>query len=665
MCGIVGLLQREKSGLRETESILLKMSNTLAHRGPDGYGSWAQGAVGFGHRRLSIQDLSNAGKQPMSCRNNRFTMVFNGEIYNHFDLRNDLIKVGVAVPWRGHSDTETLLECISVWGLDETLKRCKGMFAVALWDQSSMSLSLARDRIGEKPLYYGWAGSTFVFGSELKALVAHPEFSKSIDRTAVAQFMRFAYIPAPLSIWQGVYKLEPGTVLEIKDSHPARPPAQPVRSGQGYESLHIRSYWSLAEQAEKGARNTITNDAEAVDSLESTLKQAIQRQLISDVPLGAFLSGGVDSSTIVALMQESSTTRVKTFTICFESAAFDEAPYARRIAQHLGTDHHEFIVTDNDARAVIHKLPYLYDEPFADSSQIPTHLVSQHARTHVIVALSGDAGDELFGGYNRYLWSKKLWNYFERIPFSMRKILGRSIRSVPVSSWDKVGTVLNQLRQGTAGVAFLGDKAHRLAGCLSDVQNLDELYFSLASQKPDPRPIFKEGFISVLPPAFDYPTAQLGPDSDIARMMYRDMMSYLPDDILCKVDRAAMGVSLETRVPFLDPDVIDVATRMTIETKIRGSVGKWPIRQILYKRVPQEMIDRPKAGFAIPVGEWLRGPLRTWAEDTLWSSSKPLSDWFDAEAIRKTWEDHVSGQRDSTSFLWSVLMFQQWREVWT
>jgi asparagine synthase (glutamine-hydrolysing) len=665
MCGIVGFVEQNRPTLLAAERQVRKMADTLTHRGPDGYGCWVDGNIGFGHRRLSIQDLSEAGHQPMSSDSERFTMVFNGEIYNHLELRNALQESGVKVQWRGHSDSETLLECISLWGLDKTLQKAKGMFAIALWDKKLQNLCLARDRIGEKPLYYGWSGSAFVFGSELKALLAHDKFERNIEPTALQQFVRFGYVPAPLSIWCGVYKLEPGTILEISGDAPPAPPSQPLRSGSSFGTIGIRSFWSLAERFEHGKRNQYKNHDEGVAALESALNAAVKRQLISDVPVGAFLSGGIDSSTIVALMQQCSSTQVKTFTIGFHNKAFDESPHAKKVAEHLETEHHEFFVTDQEAQDVIPTLPHLYDEPFADSSQIPTFLVSQMARKSVTVALSGDAGDELFGGYNRYFWSDKVWRYFASLPFPLRSAIGKAALNLPVSSLDRLGKLLNYFRQGSSGLAFFGDKVHRLADRLTNVQNIDDLYFSLVCQKRNPMQMLNASVIkATVPSVFDYPMPKSGSDDPIDRMMYRDMMTYLPDDILCKVDRAAMGASLETRVPFLDPDVIDVSTRMARQSKIQNNIGKWPVREILYKHVPREVIDRPKAGFGIPVGAWLRGPLRPWAEATLWGGNKPLSDYFNVKEVQFEWQEHLSGRRDATSFLWSVLTFQAWREVW-
>ena len=663
MCGIAGLLTPGSSDADEITATLQKMARSLAHRGPDAEGYWTEGEVALGHRRLAILDLSDAGAQPMRSEKGRHVIVFNGEIYNHLDMRRDLAADGAAPIWRGHSDTETLLAGITHWGLDETLKRAKGMFALALWDRSEKRLSLARDRMGEKPLYWGWAGQALVYGSELKALRAHPNCLTEVCRDALAQYLRFMYVPAPRSIHPGLYKLEPGTILKVDGAPPSTPPKEPIRPGGGYGSISIRRYWDLNAEIEAGAQNQIEDESDAVAALGEVLGKAVQRQMISDVPLGAFLSGGVDSSAIVALMRAQSERPVQTFTIGFDEAAFDESPYAAAVARHLGTEHTKLHVTDSDARDVIPDLPDLYDEPFADSSQIPTHLVCRAARKNVVVALSGDGGDELFGGYNRYFWGPRVWDRFALLPYHVRRGLGKVIRSVPLSVWDAAGSKYNRLRSGNAGISRLGDKARRLGDSLRTIKTTDELYRSLVSEWP-----LEAG---IMPSVSEDPTSQLDdplPDNsadDYAmRMMVQDMRSYLPDDILCKVDRAAMGVSLETRTPFLDPDVIALSTRLPMSMKIRDGQGKWALRQVLYQHVPREMIERPKAGFAIPIGIWLRGPLRDWAEELLSHKRLAKDGFFDPDIVRQTWAEHLSGRRDWATRLWAILMFQAWHAQW-
>ena len=659
MCGIAGLLALGSGDTDRTSAILQNMTRSLAHRGPDAEGYWMEGEVALGHRRLSILDLSDAGAQPMRSESGCHVIVFNGEIYNHLDMRYDLAADGATPDWRGHSDTETLLAGITHWGLDETLQRAKGMFALALWDRSEKQFSLARDRMGEKPFYWGWAGQALVFGSELKALRAHPNCPTEVCRDALAQYLRFMYVPAPRSIHPGLYKLEPGTILTVDGAPPAGPPVNPIRPGGHHGSIGIRRYWDLNAEIQAGAQNQIEDEGDAVAALSEVLSKAVQRQMISDVPLGAFLSGGVDSSAIVALMQAQSERPVQTFTIGFDEAAFDESPYAAAVARHLGTEHTKLHVTDADARDVMPLLPDLYDEPFADSSQIPTYLVCSAARQHVTVALSGDGGDELFGGYNRYFWGPKIWDRFALLPHPLRQGLGKVISSIPLSVWDAAGSKYNRLRSGSTGISRLGDKVHRLGDRLRTVKTTDDLYRSLVSEWSLEAGIML-GISKDPTSQLDDPLPENGVDDPAMLMMVQDMRSYLPDDILCKVDRAAMGVSLETRTPFLDPDVIALSTRLPMAMKIRDGQGKWALRQVLYQHVPREIIERPKAGFAIPIGIWLRGPLRDWAEEFLSYERIEKDGFFDPEIICQTWAEHLSGRRDWTTRLWAILMFQVW-----
>lgn len=655
MCGFTGLITSLPGNAGGLEAIATRMALTIQHRGPDDAGAWAdtQAGIAFGHRRLSIVDLSPAGHQPMHSATGRYVLVFNGEIYNHQALRAELQDAGAAPEWRGHSDTETLLAACEHWGLEATLKKTVGMFAIALWDMRERTLQLARDRFGEKPLYYGWVGGALVFGSELKALRAYPGFANPVCREALAQYMRFMAVPAPRSIYQGIYKLEPGCLLTVQGMPPPAPPAQPLRPGQAHGSLQVRRWWSLAEAVEAGARNPLADETEAVQALEQQLAEAVALQSLADVPLGAFLSGGVDSSTIVALMQRQSQRPVKTFTIGFDEAGFDEAPHALAVARHLGTEHHEMRVSAAVAQAVIPTLPHMYDEPFADSSQIPTHLVCRAARQQVTVALSGDAGDELFGGYNRYFWGPRIWQRLAWLPLPARQALGHVLAGVSVGAWNAVGT---------HRVARLGDKVHKLASRLQTVRHIDDLYRSLVSEWADPAQVVKGGRGPLIEPAslLDDPLPAAGVDAAPLRMMYRDSMGYLPDDILCKVDRAAMATSLETRVPFLDHRVAELAWRLPLHLKIRGNEGKWALRQVLYRYVPRELIERPKAGFAVPVGQWLRGPLRDWAEALLDPQRLAAEGYFHPDPIRQRWAEHVAGQRDHTPNLWAVLMFQAW-----
>jgi asparagine synthase (glutamine-hydrolysing) len=665
MCGLAGFLETTEIFPEEAHQRISQMSNALLHRGPDAGAVWVEGTVGLGHRRLSIIDLTEAGAQPMHSRCGRYVIAFNGEIYNHLDLRRDLEAQDLPVDWLGHSDTETLLAAIVHWGLEEALNRGAGMFALALWDRREKRLFLARDRMGEKPLYWGWAGTALVFSSELKSLKTHHGFAADICHEAVAQYLRFAYVPAPRSIYLGIYKLEPGCILEVSGSPPHCHPREPLRPGETYGSLSVRRYWSLKDVYEAGAHDPIGDREEAVSALEQTLSRAIKRQSLSDVPLGAFLSGGVDSSTIVALMQAHSTRRVKTFTVGFEDAAFDESSFAETVARHLGTDHHALRVTDSDALAVIPELPHMYDEPFADSSQIPTHLVCRAARDQVTVALSGDGADELFGGYNRYFWAPRIWDRLKSIPMPVRRLLGGGINAIPLASWDKIGGFHNALRTGSSGIAHLGDKAHRLGSVLNNLNDIDDLYHSLVSQWQDPASLVltEDGRNREISSLLNDPLPFGYPEDPAARMMYRDAMTYLPDDILCKVDRAAMSVSLETRVPFLDPEVITLAARIPVSMNIRGDLGKWTLRQVLNKYVPPDLIERPKTGFSMPIGTWLRGPLRDWAEELLSEERLSFDKIFDPRPIRLVWNEHLSGRKDWSARLWTILMFQAWHEA--
>jgi asparagine synthase (glutamine-hydrolysing) len=682
MCGITGFWEVSSRTEGELNELARGMANAIAHRGPDDTGAWSdpQAGIALGHRRLSIIDLSPAGHQPMASSSGRFVIAFNGEIYNHLELRAELDNssnssalprvAGATQKWRGYSDTETLLAGFEHWGVAATLAKTVGMFAIVLWDSEQRTLHLARDRFGEKPLYYGWTGSgvgnAFVFGSELKSLRTFPGFSSPVCRGALAQYMRFQYVPAPRSIYQGIYKLEPGCLLSIKGAAPMVAPSQPLRPPAVYENLILSRWWSLADVVQIGAQNPITNEVDAVDALEQRLYDAVKLQSLADVPLGAFLSGGVDSSTIVSLMQQQAMSPVKTFTVGFEESGFDEAPYARSVAKHLGTDHTELFVTAAEAQDVIAQLPSMYDEPFADSSQIPTHLVCRAAREHVTVALSGDAGDELFGGYNRYFWGPRIWAKLAWLPYPVRQVLGAAISAVPVAGWDALGLPVNTLLPGGKGIVNAGDKAHKLAARLRDVRDLDDLYKSLVSEWQDPAQVVRgDNGCSVLEPGSllddELPKSGLSGDfNSPLRMMYRDSMTYLPDDILCKVDRAAMASSLETRVPFLDHRVAELAWRMPLGMKIMDGQGKWPLRKVLDRHVPRKLIDRPKAGFGIPVGQWLRGPLRPWAENLLDQNRLSAEGYFYAGPVRKKWAEHLSGQRDHTASLWTVLMFQAW-----
>lgn len=646
MCGFAGFLCKKQ--LDSADRLLQGMAEPISHRGPDASGSWHDDAAGIGlvHRRLSILDLTEAGSQPMHSPSGRFVIVFNGEIYNHNDIRArlDALPLGGRT-WRGHSDTETLLAGFDCFGIDATIKMAVGMFAFAVWDQLTDTLTLGRDRLGEKPLYYGWQGDTFLFGSELKAMRAHPAFKAAIDRGALSLFLRHAYIPAPYSIYEGIAKLPPGSLLAV--------------SRQEWEPV-ISRYWSGDAAAEDGVVNSFAGSAEqAVDELEALLKDAVSRQMVADVPLGAFLSGGIDSSTVVALMQAQSTRPVKTFTIGFYEKGYNEAEHAMAVAKHLGTEHTELYVTAAQALDVIARLPTLYDEPFADSSQIPTFLVSQLARQHVTVSLSGDAGDELFCGYNRYELTQNLWRKLSLVPRPLLRLFAKTITMVSPNVWNRLAEATGALLPHRVRIAQLGDKLYKAAGVLAS-ETIDDLYLGLVSQWQDPASVVIRG---VEPSTLLRGKApELTGLSDVERMMALDLLTYLPDDILTKVDRAAMGVSLETRVPFLDHRVVEWAWRLPQTMKLHDGQSKWILRQVLYRHVPRALIERPKLGFGVPIDVWLRGPLRSWAEALLDESRLVKEGFFYPAPIRQKWREHLSGRQNWQYQLWNVLMFQVWLE---
>lgn len=649
MCGFTGFLSGSLHSTHNLHTLVSSMAHTIAHRGPDDAGAWVdqQAGIALGHRRLSIVDLSPAGHQPMLSASVQLVLAFNGEIYNHLALRTELEKSGQAPAWRGHSDTETLLAGFDAWGIQATLERCTGMFAFALWDQRTRTLTLGRDRLGEKPLYYGWQGqgqnATFLFGSELKALKAHPAFTASIDRNALCLLMRHNCIPAPYSIYEGIAKLEPGCLLTVSLAQP--------------EPKVVR-YWSAAAVAVAGCAEPFAGTPEqAVDALEVLLKSAVQQQMMADVPLGAFLSGGIDSSTIVALMQAQSARPVKTFTMGFNEAGYNEAVHAKVVAAHLGTEHTELYVTPQQALDVIPRLPTLYCEPFSDSSQIPTFLVSQLARQQVTVSLSGDAGDELFCGYNRYLMASGLWKKLSLLPAGSRRLAARGLTAMSPERWNALLWPVQGILPIKLRHANLGGKLHKGAGVLA-AGSVDSLYLGLVSHWDDPASVVIGG---TEPPTLLTGNAQpLQGLDDIQRMMALDTLTYLPDDILVKVDRAAMGVALEGRVPFLDHRVVEFAWSLPQSMKLRNGVGKWALREVLYRYVPKALIERPKMGFSVPIGDWLRGPLRDWAENLLDESRLRREGYFHPGPVRKKWVEHLSGVRNWQYHLWDVLMFQAW-----
>jgi asparagine synthase (glutamine-hydrolysing) len=607
------------------------MVSCLVHRGPDDQGVWVdpEAGVALGHRRLSILDLSAEGHQPMVSHDERWVVAFNGEIYNFALLRQEL--EGRGHKFRGHSDTEVLLASVSEWGVEAAVRRWNGMFALALWDRVQRDLWLLRDRFGEKPLYYGFADGVFLFGSELKAFREHPGFAPSIDRDSLSLFFRFGYVPSPRSIYCGINKLLPGSLLRFR---PGQTGASPM------------PYWSAREVLE-GAASRAVGPEEAVEALGEILTDAVAIRMVADVPIGAFLSGGIDSSTVVALMQETSSRPVRTFSIGFTEAAYDEAPQARAVADHLGTDHTELYVTPQEAQAAIPLLPGIYDEPFADSSQIPTYLVSQMARQHVTVALSGDGGDELFAGYDRYRWTPRLWALARSAPAPLRRGIARALTARSPEGWD---ALLRRRR--------IGSRLHRVSGLL-DAPDPFDLYVRLLGHGADPADIVVGG---LTPPTRLTDPAERAGLPLVGQLAHLDMISYLPDDILTKVDRASMAVSLEVRIPLLDPRILELAGRIPVNVKGQRGITKWPLRALLRRYVPPEMFERPKMGFGVPVAQWLRGPLHEWAADLLDERRLRSEGYLLPELLGTAWREHLAGRGEWGPLLWDALMFQAWLE---
>jgi len=667
MCGITGFFLNESDSYSVSREIIHNMSETLHHRGPDDSGVWIDenNTIALGHKRLSILDISSAGHQPMSLERGALVLSYNGEIYNHLELRKRIEQDSKSIQWVGNSDTETLLAAFETWGIKKTLPELRGMFAMAIWDKSQKKLSLIRDRFGEKPLYYGWVKSgkrnIFSFGSELKALSSMPQFENDISNAALKEYFKYMYVPCPLSIYENIYKLEPGCILEINKHAPEYPSNFPLHSSSDdsirFDSLSLDRWYDLKASVESQT-DLFQDEVEATEIIESELRNVINLQSISDVPLGAFLSGGVDSSTIVSLMQKEHSQPIKTFTIGFEDPDYDESKFAFEVANHIGTDHSELTVTSDDALSIIPSLPDFYDEPFADSSQIPTHFVCKSARQDVTVSLSGDAGDELFGGYNRHITAPLLWKKINWLPFYARRGLGSALLKIPGSTLDNVNDAIKNIIDSPF-VQF-GDKVHKTATRLRNVKSIDDLYLSLIAE-PDVDLLVKNNTDDSKLFIYDS-LPKINMDDPSSRMMYRDMLSYLTDDILCKVDRAAMSVSLETRVPFLDHKIVELAWKTPIDMKIKGSTGKSILRNILYKYVPKELIERPKAGFSIPLADWLRGPLRNWAEALIEPSRLDSEGYLQSDYIQKIWNEHLQSKKNWTNKLWSILMFQSWLE---
>jgi asparagine synthase (glutamine-hydrolysing) len=641
MCGITGIWRR-----RGTDAALTaqRMSACLAHRGPDDSGVWHDPAAGIalGFRRLSIIDTSPAGHQPMQSASGRYTVVFNGEVYNFESIRKELIESGNAPEWRGHSDTEVLLAAFEAWGLEAAVQRFVGMFGFALWDGRERKLHLVRDRMGVKPLYFAPAATALLFGSELKSMTVAEEFPHTVSRDALALYMRFAYVPAPYTIYENVRKVRPGCIVTV--------------DAEG--GWNERPYWSLQDVITRATADRFSgSDEEATDELQRITAESVKLRMISDVPLGVFLSGGVDSSLVTALMQAQSSVPVKTFTIGFRETEYDEAQYAAAVARHLGTDHTELYVTPADAQDVIPKLPDIYDEPFADSSQIPTYLVSRLARQKVTVSLSGDGGDEFFGGYHRYFLGRKLWDKVDRLPRATRPIASAALRAVSIGTWNTLLSPQRRFVPRALRRERAGERIHKLARAMTS-ENPDWLYYEIVSQWSG-----VVGGARELPIGISTPAAWPRLDDYTERMMFFDQISYLPDDILVKVDRASMAVSLEAREPLLDHRLIEFAWRLPLHTKLRNGEGKWILKKLLSRYVPPSLVERPKMGFGLPIDHWLRGSLRDWAESLLGEERLRADGFFDVAAVRDKWKAHLARQGEWQQYIWTVLMFQAWLDA--
>jgi asparagine synthase (glutamine-hydrolysing) len=644
MCGIAGLWDRRGRGAPDAlRAAAAAMTETLVHRGPDAGDLWIDPEAGLvlGHRRLSIVDLSPAGAQPMVSSCGRFVISYNGEVYNTEELKPELEAAGRQ--FRGYSDTEVIVEGVALWGVEPTIKRLIGMFAMALWDRRERTLYLVRDRLGIKPLYWADFDGRLLFGSELKALRADRGWSPELDRSALTAYLRFGYVPTPLTIYQGVKKLPPGTIL----------------TACARRAPTITAYWSLEEVARGGQDMRFKGgEEEAAEALDALLRDAVRRRMIADVPLGAFLSGGIDSSTVVALMQAQSTHPVRTFSIGFHEHGYDEAQNAAAVARHLGTEHTELYASPKHTLEVIPQLADMYDEPFADSSQVPTYLVSKMTREHVTVALSGDGGDELFAGYTRYFRGKALWRTIDAAPQALRNLAACGVRTLSPAAWSALGTVIPEQHRP----AQFGDKMHKLAGVLSGEPEASAFYRQIVSLWVDPGMVVTAG--SEPTGLLEDVRAQKLVPHFIERMQYLDTLTYLPDDILTKVDRASMAVSLEARVPLLDHRVVAFSWSLPPELKARKGVGKCLLRRVLSRYVPTGLVERPKMGFVMPIHSWLRGELRDWAEDLLDERRLAQDGILEAAVIGTRWREHLEGRRNWQSQLWAVLMFQAWKERW-
>jgi asparagine synthase (glutamine-hydrolysing) len=640
MCGVVGFIGGGDK--IDISNVLSVMSETLEHRGPNGSGKWIdkERGIAIAHRRLSIIELSPDGDQPMVSVDNRYVISFNGEIYNYKQLYNELSKEGII--FNGSSDTRVLLTCIQTWGIDKTISKIIGMFAFSLWDQRKKELILVRDRMGIKPLYYGWSGSDFVFSSELKAICKHPMFLKIIDRKSFEFYSRYSCIQSPRSIYENIFSLAPGNILKIS-----------LEDVKNRVINSPKSYWSLSEVCISGKNNQIHDRNEAINLLEGVIKTSVKDRMVSDVSLGAFLSGGIDSSLVVALMQAQSEKPIKTFSIGFDDDRYNESNYAEIVAKHLNTDHETLNVSPKNAIDSIYKMPELFDEPFADSSQIPTYLVSSMASKSVTVALSGDGGDELFGGYNRYYWADNIWDKSQKIPYFLRLKFSTLFKAIPPSRWDSIYNNIYKFLPNKYQYSLPGEKMHKVANVISS-RDIAEVYNRLVSQFIDKDS--HKGKFNVF--------QDINGLTNSEAMMLSDQKFYLPSDILTKVDRASMGASIEARVPLLDHRVAELSWRMPLSSKINNKQGKWALRKILYKYIPQDLVERPKMGFSVPLDEWLREGLRDWSEELLSEKKLKEDGFFNADHVRKMWDDHLRKKSNNQHSLWTILMFQAWQDRW-
>ena len=642
MCGITGFITKNSSLLHdELKAQAFAMGEAISTRGPDAADVWvnAEDGMALSHRRLSIIDLSSAGAQPMTSACGRYVICYNGEVYNSEELKKDLAPR--SIQYRGYSDTELILESCAAFGIDKTVDKLVGMFAFALWDTQRKCLSLVRDRLGIKPLYWGTLGNTFMFGSELKALRAHPDFQGNINHNAVASYLRHSYVPTPASIYNDVAKLQPGHILTLKKG----------------EAPKLKSFWSLSSVIKDAYENPFEGtESEAVEMLDTLLRDCVGKRMIADVPLGAFLSGGIDSSLIAALMQAQSDKPIRSFSIGFHNSSYNEAQHAAEVAKHLGTDHTELYVTPDDIRDIIPNLPDIYDEPFADSSQLPTWLVSKMTRKHVTVALSGDGGDEFFGGYTRYMMAQKFSKTIYAQPQLLRKLEARLITILPPSTWNALGKLIPKKRRPT----LFGDKLYKLAGVLEG--NKEDFYQRLTSHWENPQDMINCG--EEIGSNILSTSMQIRIPNFTDQMQYLDTLTYLPDDILTKVDRASMNVSLEVRVPLLDHRLAEFAWKLPQHMKIHNGQGKRVLRKVLDRYVPRELIERPKMGFAVPVGDWLRGPLKEWASEILSDDNLRKHDFVKPDFVQARWKEHLSGNRNWNDGLWNILMLHSWADRW-